>query len=356
MISLSTALFGINPTRKEQKEKAQKRMDSLAIPKGSLGVMTELAVKLAAISESMTPSFDKKEIFVMAGDHGVVAEGVSAFSKEVTQEMVGNFMRGGAGVNAFSKISDAKVTVVDMGIDADLSNLYDEKVFLNRKVAMGTKNMLHEPAMTREEAKSAIEIGINRVYDAVNGRGTNLIATGDMGIGNTTSSTAILAAISGLPAETITGRGTGLNQEGVEKKASIIRTILSRRRFSPNDSLGILSKVGGYEIAGICGLVLGAAYCKIPVVVDGYISTAGAMLAYNINPAVMDYMIFAHVSNEQAHIKMLEEMEATPLLHLDMRLGEGTGAALALPLVDAATMMLKEMLTFEEAKVTPGNN
>ena len=353
---LKTVLLGIAPVDAQWREKVQSRVDRLAIPRGSLGRMSELSVQLGSVQESMTPVFDKKEVFVMAGDHGVVEEGVSTCAKAVTQEMVRNFLKGGAAVNTFAQNAGAKVTVVDMGIDGDMHEFYDNDHFLDRKVGMGTKNMLHEPAMTRAEAEKAIDIGIDLVCDAVKERGVNLIATGDMGIGNTTASSAILAAMTGLPAKTVTGRGTGLTPEGVEHKAKVIEKTLLRHRCAPKDALGILSLVGGYEIAGITGLILGAAYCRIPVIVDGYISTAGALLAYNLQPNVKDYMIFAHASDEAAHRNMVEFMGAEPLLHLNLRLGEGSGAALVMPMIDAAALMLKKMLTFDEADVTPGDN
>ena len=339
---LKTVLLGIAPVDAQWREKVQSRVDRLAIPRGSLGRMSELSVQLGSVQESMAPVFDKKEVFVMAGDHGVVEEGVSTCAKAVTQEMVRNFLKGGAAVNTFAQNAGAKVTVVDMGIDGDMHEFYDNDHFLDRKVGMGTKNMLHEPAMTRAEAEKAIDIGIDLVCDAVKERGVNLIATGDMGIGNTTASSAILAAMTGLSAKTVTGRGTGLTPEGVEHKAKVIEKTLLRHRCAPKDALGILSLVG--------------AYCRIPVIVDGYISTAGALLAYNLQPNVKDYMIFAHASDEAAHRNMVEFMGAEPLLHLNLRLGEGSGAALVMPMIDAAALMLKKMLTFDEADVTPGDN
>ncbi|MEG1867665.1 MAG: nicotinate-nucleotide--dimethylbenzimidazole phosphoribosyltransferase [Clostridiales bacterium] len=352
MITTKEALFGIVLPQENMRIQAQNHIDALAIPHNSLGVITELAGKLATITANMKPIFDHKELFVFAGDHGVTAEGVSLFKKEVTKEMIGNFLKGGAAVNVFAENAGAKVNIVDMGVDGDLEAIYGENKIINRKIANGTKNMVNEPAMTRDEAAKAINIGINLAVDAVK-NGANLLGTGDMGIGNTTASTAILAAVSGLAPEDITGRGTGLCPEDVAKKAAIIKKVLARRRFSRNDSIGILSMVGGFEIGGIAGLILGAAYCKVPILIDGYISTAGALLAYNINPAVKEYMIFTHVSNEKAHIKMLEYMDVKPLLHLDMRLGEGTGAALAMPLIDAAAAILNKMLTFAQANVTP---
>lgn len=354
MMNMDNILYHIEPVKEEWKEKAQERLNALAIPTGSLGVMTSLAEQLVAIAEDMTPRFPRKEVFVMAGDHGVTEEGVSLFPKEVTTEMVGNFLKGGAGINAFAQNAGAKVNVVDMGVDARLDRIYGKGCVMDRKINFGTKNFTKEPAMTREEATQALECGIQLVIDAKS-RGADLIATGDMGIANTSASTAVFAALSGLDVREITGRGTGLDDEAMERKAALIEKAILLHRPCKNDPVGILAKLGGFEIGGIAGLILGAAYCRIPVLLDGYISTAGALLATTLAPACKDYIIAAHMSHEKAHKAMLDYMDLRPLLHLDLRLGEGTGAALAMPIIDAASSMLEHMLTFEEANVHNGN-
>ncbi len=350
MMKLDEILYQIDPPSEEWRNKGKERLEALAIPAGSLGAVTSLAEQLVAITETMTPEFPNKEVFVMAGDHGVVEEGVSLFPKAVTVEMVGNFLKGGAGINAFAKNAGAKVNVVDLGVDAKLELLYGKGKIINRKVGFGTKNITKTAAMSRDDAVKALEAGINLVIDAKS-RGVDLIATGDMGIGNTTPSTAVFAALSGLKAKELTGRGTGLEAEAVEHKIAVIDKALMLHRSGKNDPIAILAKLGGYEIGGIAGLILGAAYCRMPVLLDGYISTAGALLAVSMAPDCKDYIIAAHVSHEQAHKKMLEYLGLRPLLQLDLRLGEGTGAALAMPLVDAASTMLRDMLTFEEAGV-----
>lgn len=352
MMNLSEILYQIDPPREEWRIKAKKHLEALAIPAGSLGVMTSLAEQLVAITETMTPEFPQKEVFVMAGDHGVAEEGVSRFPKAVTVEMVGNFLQGGAGINAFAKNAGAKVNIVDLGVDAKLDLLYGKGKVINRKIGYGTKNMTKSAAMSREDAVNSLEAGINLVIDAKI-RGVDLIATGDMGIGNTTPSTAVFAALSGIKAKDLTGRGTGLDDAAIAHKVAVIDKALMLHRSGKNDPIAILSKLGGYEIGGIAGLILGAAYCHMPVLLDGYISTAGALLAVSMAPACKDYVIAAHVSHERAHKKMLEYLGLRPLLELDLRLGEGTGAALAMPLVDAASIMLRDMLTFEEAGVNP---
>lgn len=350
MTELERILHKIEPTRSDWKIKAGKRLDALAIPQGSLGSIAALAEKLVCISETMTPQFPRKEIFVMAGDHGITEEGVSLFPKEVTVEMIGNFLQGGAGINAFAQNAGAVVHIVDMGVDADLEEIYGKGNVIHRKIGYGAKNFIKEPAMTREEAIRSLKAGIGLAMDAKS-RGVDLIATGDMGIGNTTPCTAIFAVLSSRDVKEITGCGTGLDKEAVRHKAALIQRGIDLHCPNPNDPIDILSKLGGFEIGGIAGLILGAAYCHIPVLVDGFISTAGALLASALAPASRDYMIAAHRSDEKAHYAMLDHLKLSPLLSLELRLGEGTGAALAMSLVDAAAAMLQHMLTFEEANV-----
>jgi len=286
----------------------------------------------------------------MAGDHGVVAEGVSTCPQEVTLQMVYNFVAGGAGINAIAGVARARVVVVDMGVAANLDALARQDKILSCKVDFGTRNMTKGPAMARKQAVQALEAGIGVAGKLVQ-EGVELLGTGDMGIGNTTPSSAVLAALTGLPASDVTGRGTGIDDETLERKIGIIARALEINKPNPGDPVDVLAKVGGFEIGGIAGVILGAAYFKVPVVVDGFISTTGALLAKRLAPQAVDYMIAAHRSMEFAHQRMLRELGLRPLLDLNMRLGEGTGAALAMNIVEAASRVINEMLTFEAARV-----
>lgn len=349
-LSLDDVVRGIRPLDARWRQRARQRLNDLAIPLGSLGRLLDIAEQLAAICENLKPSVEKKVVVTMAGDHGVVAEGVSACPQEVTLQMVYNFVAGGAGINALARTAGARVVVVDMGVAGDLSELVAQGKIISRKIAYGTQNMTKGPAMTREQAIQAVEAGIEIAVDLIND-GAQILGTGDMGIGNTTPSSAILAALSGLPAREVTGRGSGIDDETFERKVNAIQTALAVNNPDPGDPLDVLSKVGGFEIGGIAGVILGAAYCRVPVVIDGFISTAGALLAKRIAPASVEYMIAGHRSMEYGHRYMLSELGLQPLLDLNMRLGEGTGAALAMCIVEGAARVISEMLTFEEAGV-----
>lgn len=350
MSLLNEALAKIQPLDQEMAKKAQVKLDNKTKPLGALGRLEEFARRFAAISGDLTPDTSKKVIFTFAGDHGIVAEGVSAFPKEVTPQMVFNFLRGGAGVNVLARHSGAEVRVVDVGVDYDL---VPQPGLIVRKVAKGTANFAKGPAMTREEALAAIEVGIDLAAEA-KAEGVSMLGTGEMGIGNTTPSSAIIAVISGKTVREVTHRGTGINDAALEKKISIIEAGLAINRPDPGDPLDVLAKVGGLEIAGIAGLVLGAAANRLPVVVDGFISTAGALIASELHPHVRDYIFAAHQSVEIGHRFMLERIGVEPILDLHLRLGEGTGAALAMGLIEAGVKVLKEMATFAEAGVAEG--
>jgi len=326
-------------------------MANLASPPGALGDLLLLAEQLAGIKQTLKPSVGSKAVITMAGDHGVVAEGVSAFPQDVTPQMVANFVAGGAAINVLAGVAGARVMVVDMGVAADLSELAKQGKIISYKVAAGTQNMAAGPAMSREQALQSLEAGINIAGKLVQ-EGVELLGTGDMGIGNTTPSSAILAAFSGLPVEQVTGRGTGLTDEALENKVRVIQRALAKNLPDPADPVDVLAKVGGFEIGGIAGIVLGAAYHRVPVVVDGFISSAGAMLAKKLAPAAAEYMIAAHQSVEYGHRHMLQELGLKPILNLNLRLGEGTGAVLAMGVVDAAAQVICKMLTFEGAGVS----
>lgn len=327
---------------------ARARQDTLTKPLGSLGRLEELSVQMAGITGRACPRIQQKAIITMAGDHGVVAEGVSAYPQEVTPQMVLNFLRGGAGINVLARHTGARVVVVDMGVASRLDPHPDLVV---RKVAMGTRNMALGPAMSRGEARQALETGI-AVLETEADKGLDIVGTGDMGIGNTTASSAITAAFTGCSVEIITGRGTGISDEQLHHKIGVIRRALEVNRPDPSDSLGVLAGVGGFEIGGLAGVILGAAAARIPVVIDGFISGAAALIACGLSPLARDYLVPAHRSVEAGHRAIFEHLRLRPILDLDMRLGEGTGAALAIFIAEAAARILSEMATFGEAGVS----
>ncbi|GFO67282.1 nicotinate-nucleotide--dimethylbenzimidazole phosphoribosyltransferase [Geomonas limicola] len=347
---LTRTLAAISPVDETLLAQAQAKLDNKTKPLGSLGTLEEVARRFAAITGNLSPQVGKKVIFTFAGDHGIVEEGVSAFPKEVTPQMVLNFLRGGAGVNVLARHSGAEVRVVDVGVDYDFD---PAPGLIIKKIAKGTRNFAKGSAMTREEAVAALEVGIELAAKA-KAEGVTMVGTGEMGIGNTSPSSAIIAALSRCSVREVTHRGTGINDSALEHKIKVIEAGLELNRPDPNDPLDVLTKVGGLEIAGIAGLVLGAAANRLPVVVDGFISTAGALIACEMHPCVREYLFAAHTSVEIGHQMMLERIGATPLLDLKFRLGEGTGAALAMGLIDAGLKILNEMATFAEAGVSEG--
>ena len=347
-MNLSEYIAKIKPLDADAMQAARLRQDTLTKPIGSLGRLEELSIQTAGITGQAIPRLRDKCVLVMAGDHGVVAEGVSAYPQEVTPQMVLNFLRGGAAINVLARHVGARVVVVDMGVAVDLP---DHPGLLKRKVAYGTRNIARGAAMSREQAIQALESGIEVVEMQI-AQGTDLLATGDMGIGNTTPSAAIAAALSGASAAEIAGRGTGVDDAGLQRKIAVIERALAINRPDPKDGIDVLAKVGGFEIGGLAGAILAAAAHRRPVVVDGFISTAAAMIAVSLAPQTRHYLIAAHTSMERGHHKMMEWLGVSPLLDLKMRLGEGTGAALAMSLVEAACKTLAEMATFGEAGVS----
>lgn len=331
------------------RQKAKERLDQLAIPHWALGRLMDLSLDLAGQTCSMQPSLIRKAVITMAGDHGVAAEGVSKFPQEVTPQMVANFVNGGAGINVLARHAGAEVIVVDMGVAADLSALARSGKIVDKKIAFGTANMARGPAMSRDEAIRAIEAGIEVV--ASNEDRFDIFATGDMGIANTTPSSAIAAVLTSHSVNEVTGRGTGLDDQQWAVKVRVIEEALAVNRPDPSDGLDVLAKIGGFEIGGIAGVILGAAARRKPVVIDGFISTAGALIAQCLAPESIQFVIAAHRSMEPGHRLMQEKLGLEPLLDLNLRLGEGTGAALALPIVEAAARVLSEVATFAEAAV-----
>ncbi|MBI4831218.1 MAG: nicotinate-nucleotide--dimethylbenzimidazole phosphoribosyltransferase [Candidatus Lindowbacteria bacterium] len=332
------------------RERARARLSQLTMPHWALGRLMDLAVDLAGMTRSLDPKVERRAIVTMAADHGVATEGVSKYPQEVTRQMAYNFVNGGAGINALARVARARVVVVDMGVAGDLRELAASGKIVSKRVAPGTDNMVCGPAMSREQAVRCLESGIEVAQELI--PATDVFGIGDMGIGNTTSASAVVAAITAKPVETVTGRGTGIEDGQLRHKMQMIEKALAVNKPNPSDGLDVLSKVGGFEIGGIAGLVLGAAAMRKPVVLDGFPATAGALIAHCLAPLSADYMVAAHQSVEQGHRAMLARLGKKPLLDLDLRLGEGTGAALAMTLVEAAVRILTEVATFEEASVS----
>ena len=327
---------------------AQARLDSLTKPVGSLGRLEDVAACYLAMTGRVSAPRLDPVVFTLAADHGVTVEGVSAYPQSVTAQMVKNFVHGGAAVNVLARHAGASVCVVDMGVAEDLGP-YDG--FLNHKIAYGTRNFLREPAMSREQALQSIQIGMD-LAKAACADGKNLIAVGEMGIGNTTSSAAIVSVLTGQSVADVTGRGTGVDDRTLRRKIAVVEQALHVQHPDPADALEVLTKVGGFEIGGMAGLMLGAASCRVPVVLDGFITGASALLAVALEPRCREYLMASHLSQEPGHRIVLDHLRLDPLLDLRMRLGEGTGACLAVTLIHAALKIYGEMATFEEARVS----
>jgi nicotinate-nucleotide--dimethylbenzimidazole phosphoribosyltransferase len=348
MDKINQTIASIKPLDEKAMTEARKRQNNLTKPQGSLGQLESLSIQVAGIKGNPRPRIAHKVIFTLAGDHGVTEEGVSAYPSEVTTQMVYNFLRGGAGINVLAQHVGARVVVVDLGV---ASKIEEHPNLIDKKVALGTQNMARGPAMSRKEAIQSIEAGIELVEEEL-GRGIDILGTGDMGIGNTTPSSAITAVLTGAEVNKVTGKGTGLDDKGWEQKTKIIQKALDINQPDPNDAIDILFKVGGFEIGGIVGVILAGARYRIPVVIDGFISGAAALIAFSLSPKVRSYLIASHQSVEQGHKIVLRHLGLKPLLNLDLRLGEGTGAALGIFLVEASIKILDEMATFAEARVS----
>jgi len=346
--SLSQVLKQINPLDAKAIEAARARQNELTKPRGSLGRLEELSIKIAGIKGEIIRGFEHKAIVTMAADHGVVEEGVTLYPQEVTKQMVFNFLNGGAGINVLAQFIGARVIVVDMGVAGGFE---PHPNLICKMIDFGTRNMAKGPAMTRQQALDAIESGI-AVIEAEISKGLDIVGTGDMGIGNTSASSAIAAALTGKSAEEITGRGEGLDDEQLAHKIKVVQKALDVNKLDSRDPIDVLSKVGGFEIGGLAGVMLGAAAHRIPVVIDGFISGAAALIATGLAPGLKDYLIAAHLSAESGHKVLLQHLGLTPLLNLKMRLGEGTGAALGITIAEAAVKTLAEMATFAEAGVS----
>ncbi len=351
-LSLQQIIDGIHPLNRLVVEKARVRTAQLVMPPRALGRLHAIGEQLCGIQGTLRPQIRGKAVLVMAGDHGIVAEGISAFPQAVTGAMIQTFLTGGAGINAMARHVGAEVWVADMGIipDLDAASLKNGSRLLVRKLGPGTANFARGPAMTPEQARKAVLTGFELASSLIS-RGVDLLGTGDMGIGNTTPAAAIGAAITGKSIADMAGPGTGIDDAGILRKREAIRRGIELNRPDPNDGLDVLAKVGGFEIGGIAGIILAGAYHRKPVVVDGFISTAGALVAQRLSPATADYMLAGHCSQEPGHRHMLAHLKLLPILDLGMRLGEGTGAALAMSVIEAAIRVMTEVMTFEEAGV-----
>lgn len=350
MEALEAVLQSIRPVPEEHLAMAQERLDQLTKPKRSLGYLEVLAARYAAIQGVVRPKVGGKRVCIFAGDHKVTEEGVSAYPAVVTQLMVKNFIAGGAAINVLARRAGAGVEVIDIGVDGDLGDLPG---LLVRKIKRGAENIARGPAMSVEQCRQAIEVGSERARIAAR-EGVTLLGTGEMGIGNTTPASALFAALLDLPPAEVTGPGTGLEPSAVAAKVAVIERALQVNRELCVCPLSTLAALGGLEIAGLCGLCLGAASARIGVVVDGFIASAAALVALRLVPAVKDYLFFAHMSAEPGHQKFFGREGLRPVVDLGMRLGEGTGAVIAMQIIEDAVVIISEMSTFAEAGITPG--
>ena len=347
-ITVDQAIQRIRPADADAMSRAEARQQNLTKPPGSLGRLEEVSIRLAGIFGTERPSINGKAVIIAAGDHGVVAQGVTGYPQEVTAQMVLNFLAGGAAISVMCRRLGIRQVIVDAGVASDLPENPDLR---SLKIGRGTADISQGPAMSREQAERCLEAGIALAVEAIES-GVDLLGTGDMGIGNTTASSAITAAVTGVSPDETTGAGTGRNAEELQHKIGVVRTALEVNDPDPADGVGLLAKVGGFEIGVLAGVMLGAAMMRRPVIVDGFISGAAALVANAVCPTSRDYMLPSHVSAERGHRAVLESLELEPLLDLGMRLGEGTGAALAMPIIEAAAATLSEMATFAEAGVS----
>ncbi|WPX39823.1 nicotinate-nucleotide--dimethylbenzimidazole phosphoribosyltransferase [Akkermansia sp. N21116] len=334
----------IPPPDREAAERTRERLNQLAKVPGSLGKLETLAIRLAAMTGNSAPVFPRKEVIVFAGDHDIALQGVSATGQEITTGQVRNFVRGGGTINAFSRNAGATVTVVDVAVKDDINNLPG---LVNRKIMNAVHDFSKGPAMTRVQAEQSVQTGIDMAHDA-SSRGITLLAAGEMGIGNTSPSSAIAAVLMGIPVSSVTGIGSGINTETVRKKISLIEQGIRLNQPDPGDTLDVLAKVGGAEIGAMAGLMLGGASLRIPVVVDGFIAGAAAAIARGINPEVSHYLVGSHVSVEPGHQMLMDYIGVEPFFDFGLRLGEGTGAALLFPIIDASVRILTEMILFRD--------
>jgi nicotinate-nucleotide--dimethylbenzimidazole phosphoribosyltransferase len=346
-MTLAETLKEIRPLDCSIESAAQQRLDSLTKPLGSLGKLEDIARRIAVIQGRVPPRPGRKVLFVFAADHGITEEGVSAYPREVTAQMTYNFLAGGAAINVLASHHGVETEIVDVGVDHDFTGTLGLR---HHKIRRGTGNFAHGPAMTYEEAARSVELGI-QLAEEVARENVFILSAGDMGIGNTSSAAAILCAISGAAPVHVVGRGTGIDDATLARKISAIETALETNRPDVHDALDVLAKIGGLEIGAITGMILGAAARRIPMVLDGYVAGAAALLAQGFSPHVRDILFASHLSAEKGHRQMLEQLELTPIFNLSLRLGEGTGACILMGVIEAAVKIMGEMATFKAAGV-----
>lgn len=348
MEKLKHTLRSIQPVDDSLSDETQKRLDNLTKPRGSLGTLEEIAKQVVVITGQKNPDLARKVVFTLAADHGITDEKISAFPRAVTCQMVRNFVAGGAAVNVLAEHAGVDVVIADFGVAGQL-NIPESANFKNRKIAAGTRNFKLGPAMSRQEAVSSIEQGITLFEEYMP---IAIVGTGEMGIGNSTAAAAMTAVFTQRPAHEITGRGAGLDDAGLKHKIAVITEALKLQAPDPHDPIGVLEKVGGFEIGGMAGIMLAAASKRVPIVIDGFISGAAALLAYKLKPEIKEYMFAGHRSVEPGHAAALEYLGLKPLLDLEMRLGEGTGCCLAMQVIEAGVKILTRMATFNSAGVS----
>ena len=340
--------FTIKPINKDILTQLQNKVDNKTKPLGALGKLEKIAIQIGSIQNTLSPKLTKPTIVVFAGDHGIVKEGVSPYPQEVTYQMVFNFLQGGAGINVFAKQHGIEIKVVDAGVNFNFETHPD---LIHAKIDAGTKSYLNEPAMTDEQCYTAIDKGAEIVQKIYN-TGCNIIGFGEMGIGNTSSAAILMSLMCNIPLENCIGRGTGLDDGGLQKKKEVLQRAIENHTNLEITPINVLKTFGGFEIAMMCGAMLKAAALEMVLMIDGFIATSALLVASKINKNVLDYCVFAHQSNEQGHCLMLEHLNAAPLLSLDMRLGEGTGIAVAYPMIESAVHFLNQMASFESAGVS----
>lgn len=352
-ICLAEIVKKIDSPDPEYLQKARLHTSRLVMPRRALGRLHEISERLSSIQQTLIPQVDKKAVLIFAGDHGVLQEGVSAFPQVVTKEMIRCFLKGGAGINALCREVNAKVKVVDSGIalDLDFPEAINNNALWDKNIARGTANLARGPAMDNKQAENSVLNGFTAASRLLENK-VQIIGTGDMGIGNTTPAAAIGSLITGKSVASMVGRGTGLDDKGLAKKITAIEKAIGINRPDPENALDVLAKVGGFEIGGIAGCILACAYNRAAVVIDGLISTAGALIAYKLNPKVLEYMFAGHTSEEPGHQLMLDYLGLKPVLNLNMRLGEGSGGAMAMSVLSSAVRVFKEVHTFEQAQVS----
>ena len=343
--------FQIKKVSEELREAAQNKINEKTKPLGALGKLEDVALKISLIQNTLSPELKGPTIVVFASDHGISSSSVSAYPAEVTYQMVLNFLNGGAAINVFCRQNNVRIKIVDAGVNFDFPQ---NDNLINAKIAYGTKNFLVEPAMSLKECETAILKGAE-IVESIYNEGCNIIGFGDMGIGNTSSASVIISLLSKQPVEKFVGPGTGLSKKGVKKKLKILKQAIQNHSNISENPISILSTFGGFEIAMICGAILKAAELKMVIMIDGFIVTSSFLTAFKINKHLKDYCIFSHLSDEKGHKKILKELNIEPLLKLDMRLGEGTGAAVSFPIIQSAVNFLNEMASFQSAAVSNKN-